>query len=387
MKKLKNDIGEKSIAFHKKHSGKLFTSSVLPVKNKNMLSLVYTPGVGRVSSIIAENPKLARTLTWKGRVVAVISDGTAVLGLGNIGPLAALPVMEGKSILFKELAGVDAVPLVLDEKDPKEIIKIIKAVSPTFGAILLEDFKAPECFEIEKELKKILDIPVLHDDQHGTAMVVLAGLINACKVTKRNLKNISVGVVGAGAAGTAITKLLLASGIKDIRVMDRHGVINTKRTDLNIYKKELAKITNPKNINGEIKDGLENCDVLVGVSGPGNISKEDLKNMADNPIIFALANPIPEIMPYEAKKIGATVIATGRSDFPNQVNNALIFPGLFKGMLKYEGLKITEDLMVAVAHSVAEIIKKPTAQNIIPDVFNKNLVPTIMKTIGKYAKK
>ncbi len=387
MKKPKNDIGEKSIAFHKKHNGKLFTSSVLPIKNKETLSLVYTPGVGRVSSVIAKNPKLARTLTWKGRVVAVISDGTAVLGLGDIGPLAALPVMEGKSILFKELAGVDAVPLVLDEKDPKEIIKIIRAVSPTFGAILLEDFKAPECFEIEKELKEILDIPVLHDDQHGTAMVVLAGLINACKVTKRKFKDISVGIVGAGAAGTAITKLLLASGITDIRVMDRHGVINKKRTDLNIYKKELAKITNPKNINGEIKDGLKNCDVLVGVSGPGNITKEDLENMAENPIIFALANPIPEIMPEEAKKIGARVIATGRSDFPNQVNNALIFPGLFKGMLKYEGLKITEDLMVAVSHSVAGIIKKPNTNNIIPNVFNKNLVPTIMKTIGKYAKK
>jgi malate dehydrogenase (oxaloacetate-decarboxylating) len=385
MKKI--DIGEKSIAFHKKHKGKLFTSSVVPIKNKKILSLVYTPGVGRVSSVVAKNPKLARDLTWKGRVVAVVSNGSAVLGLGDIGPLGALPVMEGKSILLKELAGVDSVPLVLNEKDTNQIIKIIKAVSPTYGAILLEDFASPECFEIEEKLKKILNIPILHDDQHGTAMVVLAGLINACRATKKELKKISVGIIGAGAAGTAIAKLLVASGIRDIRVIDRTGVLSKGRKDLNKYKRELALLTNPNKIKGDIKEGLKNCDVVIGVSGPGSISKEHIKLMEKDPVVFALANPTPEIMPNIAKASGAKVIATGRSDFPNQINNALIFPGLFKGLLKYPEVKVTKELMVAVALAVAKIIKTPTIQNIIPDVFNKKLVPTILQTIKKFTEK
>lgn len=382
----KSQIDKASIAFHKKHKGKLTVSSIVRVKDKKTLSLVYTPGVGAVSSVVAENPQLARELTWKGRTVAVVSDGSAVLGLGNIGPYGALPVMEGKSILFKELAGVDAVPVVLDEKDPKEIIKIIRAIAPTYGAILLEDFAAPKCFEIEEQLRTLLDIPVIHDDQHGTAMVVLAGLINACKVTQRNLVEVSVCIAGAGAAGTAITKLLISAGVKDVRVVDKTGVLSKERKGLNTHKKELMAITNPKNISGELKNAIMKSDVLIGVSGPGIIIGEHIKLMNKNPIVFALANPIPEIMPGEAKKFGAYIVATGRSDFPNQINNALIFPGLFKGLLLYPNVSVSNRLMIQVSKDVASIIKKPTIDNIIPNVFDKKLVPTILNTVKKFKK-
>ena len=387
MKKTNIDIGDKAIAFHKKHLGKLYVKSVISIKDKATLSLVYTPGVGKVSKVIAENGELARTLTWKGRVVAVISDGSAVLGLGNIGPLGALPVMEGKSILLKELAGVDAVPVVIDEKDTEQIIKIIKAISPTYGAILLEDFAAPECFKIEERLKKELDIPVLHDDQHSTAIVILAGLINACKVAKKEIKNISIAIVGAGAAGTAVARLLIGAGIKDVRVIDKKGIISKDRNDLNEHKKEIAKLTNPKNITGDMEAGIQDCDAVIGVSGPGSITREQIKLLKKNPMVFALANPVPEIMPDIAKLAGALLVATGRSDCPNQINNALICPGLFKGLLKYPKTKIDNILMIAIARSVAEIITKPTKEKIIPSIFDKKLVPVIEKVIKKFSNK
>lgn len=386
MKKSKT-IGEKSIEFHKKYSGKLTTKSIVSVKDRKTLSLVYTPGVGKVSEAVAKDPKLAQSLTWKGRVVAVISDGSAVLGLGNIGALGALPVMEGKSILLKELAGVDSVPVVLDTQNKEEIIRTIEIISPTYGAILLEDFAAPNCFEIEKALQAKLDIPVIHDDQHGTAMVVLAGLINALKVTKRNMADISLAILGAGAAGTAIAILLKKAGVRDIRMMDRKGVISKDRNDLNKEKQELAKITNIKNISGGIRDGLKDCDVVIGVSGPDTIKKEDIEVMKKDAIVFALANPVPEIMPDIAKASGAKVIATGRSDFANQINNALIFPGLFKGLLKYPNTKVSSELMVAVSTAVAKLISKPSIEKIIPDVFDKRLVPTIVKTVSNFNNK
>ncbi len=386
MKKSKT-IGEQSILFHKKHNGKLFTKSVIPVKNKEILSLIYTPGVGKISEEISKNPKLANTLTMKGRTVAVISDGSAVLGLGNIGALGAIPVMEGKSVLLRELAGVDSVPVVLNTQNKEEIIRTIEIISPTYGAILLEDFAAPNCFEIEKVLQNKLDIPVMHDDQHGTAMVVLAGLINALKVTKRNMGDISLAILGAGAAGTAIAILLKKAGVKDIRMMDRKGVISKDRNDLNKEKQELAKITNIKNISGGIRDGLKDCDVVIGVSGPDTIKKEDLEVTKRDAIVFALANPIPEIMPNIAKASGAKVIATGRSDFANQINNALIFPGLFKGLLKYPNTKVNSELMVAVSTAVAKLIPKPSIDKIIPDVFDKRLVPTIVKTVSNFNNK
>lgn len=378
---MKKSIGEQSLVFHKKHNGKLFTKSILPIKNKDILSLVYTPGVGRVSQEIAKNKKLANTLTMKGRTVAVISDGSAVLGLGKIGALGAMPVMEGKSVLLKELAGVDSVPVVLDTNNKEEIIRTIEIISPTYGAILLEDFSAPNCFEIENTLKEKLDIPVMHDDQHGTAMVVLAGLYNALKIVKKKIENVSVCVLGAGSAGIAITRLLLKAGVKDIKVIDTKGIISKNRDDLNEHKKELAEITNFENISGDKREAFKNSDVFIGVSGANLLSEEDIKLMNKNPIIFALANPVPEIMPEIAKKSGAGVVATGRSDFLNQINNAIIFPGFFKGLLLKPETKINQELMIKVSKAVAGLIKKPTKEKIIVSIFDKRLVPTIVKTI------
>lgn len=386
MKKAKT-IGEKSILFHKKHNGKLFTKSVIPVKNKEILSLIYTPGVGKVSEEINKNPKLAHTLTLKGRTVAVISDGSAVLGLGNIGALAAIPVMEGKSVLLRELAGVDSVPVVLKTQNKEEIIRTIEIISPTYGAILLEDFAAPNCFEIEKVLQEKLDIPVMHDDQHGTAMVVLAGLYNAVKVANKKINEVSVTIMGSGAAGIAIAKLLDFAGFKDIRMLDRKGILSKERNDLNESKKEIASMTNPKNLSGDKTKALENCDIFIGVSGANLISADDVKVMNKNAIIFALANPVPEIMPEVARNAGALVVATGRSDFANQINNAIIFPGFFKGLLKNPNIKVDHQLMVSVSKSVANLIKKPNKDKIIPSIFDKKLVPTIVKTIENINKR
>ncbi len=318
------DIGKKALALHAKLRGKIEISTKTPIKDRNDLSLVYTPGVGTVSSAIAKRPKLADSMTWRRNTVAIVSDGSAVLGLGNIGPLAALPVMEGKSAIFKQFTGIDAIPIVLATQDTDEIIKTVQALEPSFGAIQLEDISSPRCFEIERRLEESLGIPVMHDDQHGTAIVVLAGLLNALKVTKRReLKKVRVVMNGAGAAGIAIAKLLHIAGVKDIVACDRKGAIWAGRKDLTSVKAELAAFSNPRRVQGTLAEVIRGADVFIGVSAPGSLTPDMVRSMALHPIVFALANPVPEIFPDEAKKAGAAVIATGRSDFQNQVNNAL----------------------------------------------------------------
>jgi len=371
----------KSIALHKKYCGKLKTASKIPLQSIKDLSLLYTPGVGAVSSLIAQNKKLVRDLTFKRNSVAVISDGSAVLGLGNIGPEAALPVMEGKALIFKEFADIDAVPIVLKTQDTEEIIKIVKAISPTFGGINLEDISAPRCFEIEERLKKELDIPVMHDDQHGTAIVVLAALINAAKVVKKKLINLKIVISGAGPAGAAAAKLLIRAGIKNLILVDSKGIVSTKRRDILPYKKELAKITNPEKAVGEFGKAIENADVFIGLSRPNVFFASDIKKMANLPIVFAMANPVPEIMPQTAKKAGATIVATGRSDFPNQINNALAFPGVFRGALDNRVRQITDKMKIKAAYMLAGLMKNPSAGKIIPSIFDKRVVKTVAKTI------
>lgn len=337
--------------------------------------------MGVASEHLAQNPKDVRLMSVKRNSVAVISDGSAVLGLGNIGPYGALPVMEGKALIFKEMANIDAWPIVLSTQDPEEIIRTIIAIAPSFGGINLEDIKAPQCFEIEERISEALDIPVMHDDQHGTAIVVLAGLINASKVTKKNLKRLRVVISGAGAAGTATAKLLVAAGVSDVVVLDRAGAIYTGRPDTNNEKQALAKVTNPRKVKGELAEVLAGADVFVGLSGSGLLTAEMVSTMAPKSIVFALANPVPEIMPDEARKGGAMVIATGRSDFPNQINNALVFPGVFRGALDKGITKITEETKLRAAKALASLVATPTAKKIIPDVFDKRVVATIAKAI------
>lgn len=375
------DISKKALALHKKLAGKICVSSVMPIKKREQLSLLYTPGVGAVSSYIAKNPKEARNYTIAGRMVAVISDGSAVLGLGNIGPLGALPVMEGKAAIFKEFANVDAFPLVLDTQDTEEIIRTIKAVAPNFAGINLEDFSAPNCFEIENRLKNELSIPVIHDDQHGTAIVVLAGLINASKVVGKKFSSLRVVISGAGAAGTAIAKLLMLAGISDVVVLDSKGILVKGREGLSGVKKDLAEVTNPRALAGTLNDALTGADVVVGVSGPGLMDASHVRLMSKKAIVFALANPTPEILPEEAKKGGAMVIATGRSDFPNQINNALVFPGMFRGAIDHKVSQITDAMKLQAGKNLAGIIKKPTAQKIIPDIFDKKVVPAVSRAV------
>ncbi len=379
----KNDTAKKALALHKKLGGKIRIVPAAPVRNRADLSLVYTPGVAAVSSHVAKNPQDARIYTMKGRTVAVISDGSAVLGLGNIGALGALPVMEGKCALFKTFAGVDAVPLVLDTQDTEEIIRTVLAVAPAFGGINLEDIAAPKCFEIEKRVVEALDIPVMHDDQHGTAIVVLAGLINAVKVVKKDLNKCWVVVSGVGAAGVATIKLLKqhAPGVK-ILAVDSHGIIWRGRSDLNDVKKELIE----KKIifadgHGDLEKALIEADIFLGVSKPGVLTAEMMKKMNRDPIIFAMANPTPEIMPDEAKKGGAKVIATGRSDFPNQINNSLAFPGVFRGALDNKVRKITDEMKIKAAKAIAALVKKPTANKIVPDMFDKRVARAVAKVI------
>ena len=374
----KKNYDKLALAAHKKMGGKLELKSKGALKSKDDWSTMYTPGVGAVSLAVAKDPKLARTYTIKRNSVAVVSDGSAVLGLGNIGPLGALPVMEGKCAIFKAMADVDAWPIVLDTQDEDEIVAIVKAIAPGFGGINLEDISAPRCFEIEDRLKKELDIPVFHDDQHGTAIAVLAGLINAAKVVKKKLNGLKVVVVGAGAAGRAITLILLQAGITDVIVTDSRGIINRNRPALAGYKKKLAKDTNPRNVKGELVDALESADVVIGVSGPGTISKHHVEVMAERAVVFGLANPVPEIYPADAKAAGAAVIATGRSDYPNQVNNSLVFPGIFRGALDKGVNAITDDMKVLAAKKLAALVKKPTAEKIIPGVME----PDVMKTVA-----
>ncbi|MCD5382274.1 MAG: NADP-dependent malic enzyme [Candidatus Pacebacteria bacterium] len=377
------DYNKLSLKLHKEKRGKLEVNAKARLRTKDDWSTLYTPGVAAVSSHLAKKPGDAREYTIKRNTVAVVSDGSAVLGLGNIGPLGALPVMEGKCAIFKEMADVDAFPIVLDTQDIEEIIAVTKAIAPGFGGINLEDIGAPKCFEIEERLKKELNIPVFHDDQHGTAIVVLAGLMNAAKVVKKKMEGMRVVIVGAGAAGRAIALLLSEAGIKDIIVTDSNGIIYDRRPGLVAYKKELAKITNKNKVKGQLMDALPGADVLIGVSGPGTISRLHVEQMADDAIVFALANPIPEITPTDAKRAGAAVVATGRSDFPNQVNNSLAFPGIFRGALDKGVKAITEDMKLAAAKKIAAMVKKPTADKIIPSVMEKDLVKKVASSVKK----
>jgi len=369
------------LAAFKKTGARIETKGRVSLTTKSDFALYYTPGVGVASTHLAKHPEDARKLSIKKNSVAVISDGSAVLGLGNIGPYGALPVMEGKALIFKELAGIDAWPIVLDTQDPDEIVRTITHIAPGFGGINLEDFKAPECFEIEKRLIAALNIPVMHDDQHGTAIVVLAGLMNAATVVAKPFKKLKVVISGAGAAGSAVAKLLCAAGITDIIVLDRGGAIYEGRSDLNHSKQELAVLTNPRKASGHLSTVLEGSDVFIGVSGPNLLTAKDVKTMADDAIIFALSNPIPEIMPEETKKGGARVVATGRSDFPNQINNALVFPGVFRGALDRGVTEITQTMKLKAAKALAALVVKPTAEKIIPDVLDKRVVPAIAKAI------
>jgi malate dehydrogenase (oxaloacetate-decarboxylating) len=377
----KPDYNRLALELHKKLKGKIAIAPKGKLKTKTDWSTMYSPGVGAVSSHLAKNPKDARDYTMKRNMVAVISDGSAILGLGNLGPIAALPVMEGKCAIFKAMADVDAFPIVLDVQEPEQIIAVVKAIAPGFGGINLEDISAPKCFEIEERLKAELDIPVMHDDQHGTAIVVLAGLINASKVVKKRLDLMKVVVVGAGAAGRAITLLLVKAGVENVIVTDSQGAIAHGRSGLTVYKQELAKITNKDRITGDLMQVIEGADVVVGVSGPGTIASAHIERMAPNAIVFALANPIPEIMPEDAKRAGALICATGRSDMPNQINNSLAFPGIFRGALDNGVSEITDDMKLAAAKKIAGLVKKPTAEKIVPTNNEPGLVKAVASVI------
>ncbi len=367
---------------HKKYQGKVWITSRVPLETRDDLSTYYSPGVAQPCLEIAENPEKAYDYTWKGRSIAVVSDGTAVLGLGNIGGLAGLPVMEGKAVLFKAFGGVDAIPIVLDTQDPEEIIKTIEHIAPSFWGINLEDISAPNCFYIEEELKKRLNIPVFHDDQHGTAIVVLAGLINALKITKKEIWSLKIVIAGAGAAGLAIAKLLKSYGAKWIIITDSKGAIHNWRSDLNHYKQERTA-TNLQQEQGDLKEILKRADVFIGVSKPNLITAEEVKTMNSDPIIFALSNPEPEILPDEAKKGGARIIATGRSDFPNQINNVLVFPGLFKWILEARIPQIEEKHKIAAAEALAKMVANPSPELIIPSALDKSVAEQVSEAVKK----
>lgn len=381
-KKVKKDYGKLALAAHKKLHGKLSIVSKAKLKDRDDWSTYYTPGVAAVSMHLAKHPKDAREYSIKRNMVAVISDGSAVLGLGNIGPYGALPVMEGKCVIFKEMADVDAFPIVLATQDTEEIIETIKRIAPVFGGINLEDIAAPRCFEIEARLKRELDIPVMHDDQHGTAIVVLAGLINAAKVVKKKMQSMKIVIVGAGAAGRAVALLLVGYGVKDVIVTDSKGILSRKRLDIGkSYKKDLANLTNPRNISGALEDALKGADAVIGVSGPGTLDPKGVASMAKDAIVFALANPTPEIMPELALKAGARVVATGRSDYPNQINNSLVFPGIFRGALDRGVSAITDKMKVRAAEALAALVPRPTKDMIIPKMGDKRSVVAVAKSV------
>jgi malate dehydrogenase (oxaloacetate-decarboxylating) len=375
------DYGETALQKHKELKGKIGIVLKDTLDSRDKLSTYYTPGVAAVCSRIAEHPEEARDYTWLNNSVAVISDGSAVLGLGNIGPQASLPVMEGKAMLFKHFADIDAVPVVLDVHTADEIVSAVKAIAPSYGGINLEDIAAPICFEVEERLKKELSIPVMHDDQHGTAIVVLAGLINAMKVTGRELADAKIVVVGAGAAGTAIIKLLHEYASPRIFAVDSKGIVSANRTDLNDEKRKLLEYSNFSGIDGSLEDILAGADVFIGVSKAGLLTADMVKSMDKDPIIFAMANPTPEIMPDVAREAGAAIIATGRSDFPNQVNNALAFPAIFRGALDNHVTQITDKHKIAAAEAIASLVESPDAEHIIPSVLNEQLVPKVSSVI------
>jgi malate dehydrogenase (oxaloacetate-decarboxylating) len=377
----KKDYNKLALQLHKKLQGKITVEVKGALKTKDDWSTMYSPGVGAVSSHLAKYPKDARSYTWTRNAVAVVSDGSAILGLGNLGAIAALPVMEGKCAIFKSMGNINAVPIVLSTQEPEGIIAAVKAIAPSFGGINLEDIAAPKCFMIEERLKAELNIPVMHDDQHGTAIVVLAGLINAAKVVQKQLTQVSVVVVGAGAAGHAIVRLLQQAGITNIIVTDSKGALYKGRPGLEGYKRALAETTNHAQRVGDVQAVVGGADVLIGVSGPGTIASAHIAQMADRAIVFALANPVPEIMPEDAKRAGAMVVATGRSDYPNQINNSLAFPGVFRGALDYGVRHITDDMKLAAAKKLASLVKKPTAEEIVPSVMAPGLVKAVAGAI------
>jgi malate dehydrogenase (oxaloacetate-decarboxylating) len=378
------DINKLALDLHKRLKGKLEVTPKIQIKDKRDLSLVYTPGVAAVSTHLAKNKNDTNDYTSRGNLVAVISDGSAVLGLGNIGPEGALPVMEGKCVLFKHFAGIDAIPIVLSTQDPQKIIETVLAIAPSLGGINLEDIKAPGCFVIEETLRERLSIPVIHDDQWGAAVVVLAGLINSLKITRREIHETKIVISGAGAAGSAIVKMLYSKGARNILVCDRDGIIYDSRPDNTSHKQELAQITNPMKQKGTLGDALVNADVFVGVSSPGLVSEDMVRSMNKQSVVFALANPVPEIMPDLAKKAGAYIIATGRSDYPNQVNNALAFPGIFRGVLDSGIKKVTIEILMRVAESLSLLMKNPTPEEIIPSIFDKRVIKSVARSIKDY---
>lgn len=377
---------EKALMLHKKWNGKLETVSKTPVKSREDLSLAYTPGVAEPCKVIAEDKEAAYQYTMKANTVAVVSDGSAVLGLGNIGPYAAMPVMEGKAVLFKEFGGVNAVPICLDTQDTEEIIKTVTYLAPGFGGINLEDISAPRCFEIEERLKEILDIPVFHDDQHGTAIVVLAGIINALKVVNKKKEDCKVVVNGAGSAGVAITKLLLTYGFPNIVMCDKVGIVSKDTQGLNWMQQKMTQVTNPHNETGSLADALKGADIFVGVSAPNIVTQEMVASMNRDAILFAMANPVPEIMPDLAKAAGARVVGTGRSDFPNQVNNVVAFPGIFKGALEGRATQITEEMKLAAAEAIASLVPEEelNEDNIMPEAFNPRVAELVADAVKSH---
>lgn len=378
-------LREEALQFHRIAKGKIAVHSKVPCCTKEDLSLAYTPGVAEPCKEIEKNPDDVYEYTAKGNIVAVVTDGTAVLGLGDIGPMAAIPVMEGKAILFKNFAGIDAFPISITSKDPDVIVDTVERIEPVFGGINLEDISAPRCFEVEERLKKSLSIPVFHDDQHGTAVVCLAALVNALKVVGKDFPNIHVAISGAGAAGIAVTKFLLSFGAKDVVLCDSRGVIHQGRNDLNSAKQEIARITNPRGIKGTMADAMRGADVFIGLSVAGIVSPEMVKGMACDAIVFAMANPVPEIMPDLAKAAGARVIATGRSDFPNQVNNVLGFPGIFRGALDVRASDINEEMKKAASLAIASLVDEVSEEKIIPSPLDRRVVPKVAEAVARAA--
>ncbi|MFW3364561.1 NAD(P)-dependent malic enzyme [Aerococcus urinaeequi] len=381
------DVKQAALQLSEEKGGKIEVISKVPITNMDELAVAYTPGVAAVSSAIAENKEDVYRYTSKRNLVAVVTDGSAVLGLGNIGPEAAIPVMEGKSALFKAFADVDAVPISLDTQDVEEIISHVKAIAPSFGGINLEDIAAPRCFEIERRLKEELDIPVFHDDQHGTAIVVLAGLINALKVAEKTIEDVKIVINGGGSAGTAIAKKMIHAGAKNVIVCDIDGAISEDDPELQERHKELASISNPDHLKGSLEEVVKDADVFIGVSAPNVFKKEWIQTMNEKAIIFAMANPTPEIMPDEAKEGGAFIVATGRSDFPNQINNVLAFPGIFRGALDARASDITEEMQIAAARGIASIIPDDelSVENIIPNAFNPNVSKIVAQSVNQAA--
>lgn len=374
---------EKALKQHELWNGKLETVSKAPVRTREDLAIAYTPGVAEPCKIIAENRAAAYTYTWKSNTIAVVSDGSAVLGLGNIGPYAAMPVMEGKAVLFKEFGGINAVPICLDTQDTEEIIKAVTYLAPGFGGINLEDISAPRCFEIEERLKQTLDIPVFHDDQHGTAIVVLAGIINALKVVKKQVPDCKVIVNGAGSAGIAITKLLLTYGFSNVLLCDKFGILSKASEGLNWMQKNMVEITNPKQETGSLADAMRGADIFVGVSAPNIVTPDMVKSMNTDSILFAMANPVPEIMPDIAKAAGARIVGTGRSDFPNQINNVVAFPGIFKGALEGRARQITEKMKLAAAKAIASVVpgEKLNENYIMPEAFDSTVTEVVAQAV------